>query len=85
MAIWFGFEYILTVFAIIEKIDKAAESKSHCTLLDKMGGCFHGIVSDTWVRLSGGKMRGKIVFDSVEKGSFEVDVNDILDLRFESK
>ena len=68
------------MFSIIDKIDKALETKVKCTLIDKTGKYFHGTVNDSWVRVSGGKMRGKVVFASVEKGEFEVDANDILDL-----
>jgi hypothetical protein len=76
-------QYAITafVFEIVEKIDKALETKVKCTLLDKMGGCFHGTLNDSWVRVSGGKLRGKIRFSSEEKGEFEIDANDILDLR----
>jgi hypothetical protein len=49
---------------IVEKIDKAVESKCRCTLMDKMGRYFHGTLTDSWVRLSGGKLRGKIKFTS---------------------
>jgi hypothetical protein len=68
------------MFSIVEKIDKALESKSKCTLIDKMGKYLHGTIVDSWVRVSGGKMRGKVVFLSDEKGSVEVDANDILDV-----
>lgn len=68
------------MFPILEKIDKALESKEKCTLVDKMGKYFHGTVSDSWIRLSGGKLRGKLQFLSEEKGPIEVDANDILDL-----
>lgn len=68
------------MFEIVDKIDKALETKRPCTLIDKMGGYFHGTVEDSWVRASGGKMRGKVRFESQEKGAIEVDVNDILDL-----
>ncbi len=68
------------MFALVEKIDKAAETKVKCTLIDKMGHYFHGSIADSWVRLSGGKMRGKVVFASEEKGQIEVDANDILDI-----
>lgn len=68
------------MFPIIEKIDKALESKARCTLIHKMGHYYHGILTDSWVRLSGGKMRGKVRFTSEEKGEIEVDANDILDL-----
>jgi hypothetical protein len=68
------------MFPILEKIDKALESKGKCTLVDKMGKYFHGTVSDSWIRLSGGKLRGKLQFLSEEKGPIEVDANDILDL-----
>ena len=68
------------MFPILEKIDKALESKGKCTLVDKMGKYFHGTVSDSWIRISGGKLRGKLQFLSEEKGSIEVDANDILDL-----
>jgi len=71
------------VFAIVEKIDKAFEEKLACTLIDKMGKYFHGSVVDSWVRVSGGKIRGKIRFQSEEKGEFEMDANDILDLLFQ--
>ena len=67
---------------IVEKIDKAVETKSRCTLIDKMGRYFHGTLTDSWVRISGGKLRGKIKFTSDEKGELEVDANDILDIRF---
>jgi hypothetical protein len=68
------------MFKIIDKIDKALESKQKCTLMDKGGRTLHGSVSESWVRMSGGKMRGKIRFVSEEKGEIEVDCNDILDL-----
>jgi len=68
------------MFPILEKIDKALESKGKCTLVDKMGKYFHGTVSDSWIRISGGKLRGKLQFLSEEKGPIEVDANDILDL-----
>lgn len=68
------------MFLIIEKIDKALESKEKCTLVDKMGHYFHGHLTDSWARVSGGKMRGKIVFASEEKGEIQIDVNDVLEL-----
>lgn len=68
------------MFGIVEKIDKALESKQKCTLIDKMGKYLHGVVEDSWVRLSGGKLRGKVRFASEEKGEVEVDANDILDI-----
>ena len=68
------------MFPIIEKIDKALESKVRCTLIHKMGHYYHGLLTDSWVRLSGGKIRGKIKFTSEEKGEIEVDGNDILDI-----
>ena len=68
------------MFPLMEKIDKALESKVKCTLIDKMGRHFHGVLTDSWASLSGGKMRGKITFNSEEKGEIEMDVNDILDL-----
>lgn len=68
------------MFPILEKIDKALESKQKCTLIDKMGKYFHGVVQDSWVRFSGGKLRGKVVFLSEEKGEIQVDANDILDV-----
>ena len=73
------------MFPILEKIDKALELKSQCTLVNKMGKYFHGTVSDSWIRLSGGKLRGKLQFQSEEKGLIEIDANDILDLLMESK
>lgn len=68
------------MFPILEKIDKALESKEKCTLMDKAGKYFHGTVTDSWIRISGGKLRGKLQFQSEEKGPIEVDANDILDL-----
>jgi hypothetical protein len=66
------------MFGIIDTIDKALETKAKCTLSDKMGRTLHGFVKDSWIRVSGAKMRGKLVFDSEEKGQVEVDANDIL-------
>ena len=68
------------MFPILDKIDKAVESKAKCTLIDKMGKYLHGIVTDSWIRFSGGKLRGKLVFESEEKGTLEIDANDILDI-----
>lgn len=68
------------MFGLTDKIDKALEEKSRVRLLDKMGRCFNGTVADSWVRVSGGKLRGKVVFSSDEKGDFEIDANDILDV-----
>ncbi len=68
------------MFAILNKIDQALEAKSKVTLIDKMGKYFHGVVSDSWARVSGGKIRGKVTFLSEEKGEMEIDANDILDI-----
>ncbi len=68
------------MFQIIDKIDKAVETKENCTLIHKMGQYYHGVISDSWVRLSGGKVRGKITMQSEEKGEIEIDGNDILDI-----
>lgn len=68
------------MFPIIDKIDKALESKAECTLIDKSGRYFHGVVVDSWIRISAAKLRGKLVFNSKEKGEIEMDANDILDL-----
>lgn len=73
------------MFPILDKIDKALESKVKCSLLDKAGRHFNGTLTDSWVRLSGGKLRGKIKFHSEEKGEFEMDAYDILDIRFEKE
>lgn len=73
------------MFPILEKIDKALESKGQWTLVDKMGKYFHGTVTDSWIRISGGKLRGKLQFQSEEKGPIEIDANDILDLLPEKK
>jgi len=69
------------MFGIVEKIDKAMETKTHCVLIDKMGQYLNGTLVDSWVRVSGGKLRGKVVFESSERGRVEVDANDILDIR----
>jgi hypothetical protein len=68
------------MFPILNKIDKALETKAKCTLIDKMGKYLHGKVTDSWIRFSGGKLRGKLVFESDETGSLEMDANDILDI-----
>lgn len=73
------------MFPILDKIDKGLESKVKCTLIDKMGRHFHGCFEDSWVRYSGGKLRGKVVFQSDEKGRVEVDANDILDILLPAK
>ncbi len=65
---------------LVDKIDKAVESQTNCTLIDKMGKYLHGKLVDSWVRVSGGKMRGKVRFLSDEKGEVEIDANDILDI-----
>jgi len=73
------------MFKLMEKLDRAYEGKLECTLIDKLGKYYHGKISDSWVRLSGGKMRGKLVFESHERGLVEprlveIDVNDIFDI-----
>lgn len=68
------------MFPILQKIDKATEDKTKQTLIDKTGRHLHGVIEDSWVRISGAKMRGKVVFASDEKGTIEIDANDILDL-----
>ncbi|MBM4304006.1 MAG: hypothetical protein FJ116_01855 [Deltaproteobacteria bacterium] len=68
------------MFPILNKIDKALETKAKCTLIDKMGKYLHGKVTDSWIRFSGGKLRGKLVFESDERGALEMDANDILDI-----
>ncbi|MBI1859415.1 MAG: hypothetical protein HYR96_00665 [Deltaproteobacteria bacterium] len=73
------------MYQIVEKIDKALEDKMRCRLVDKMGRYYHGVMIDSWVRLSGGKMRGKVKFQSDEKGEVEIDSNDILDILFDAK
>lgn len=72
------------MYPILQKIDRAVESKERCRLIDKMGKYYNGLVADSWVRLSGGKVRGKLVFESDEKGTMEMDANDILDILFET-
>ena len=71
------------MFPILTKIDQALEGKKRCRLIDKMGKYLNGTVTDSWVRLSGGKVRGKLVFQSEEKGAVEIDANDILDILFD--
>ncbi len=73
----------MPVYPVLNKIDQALESKKRCKLIDKMGKYLNGTVTDSWVRLSGGKIRGKIVFQSDEKGPVEIDANDVLDILFE--
>ncbi len=68
------------MFPLLEKIDKALESKGKHTLLNKNGKYFHGTVVESWIRISGGKLRGKLQFQSEEKGLIEMDANDVLDL-----
>lgn len=70
------------MFTILDKIDKALESKGKVTLVEKSGRHYHGILTDSWVRVSGAKLRGKVSFASEEKGDIEVDANDILDVVF---
>ena len=70
---------------IVEKIDKALEGKTRCTIIDKMGRHLHGIVTDSWIRISAGRLRGKLRFASDEKGEVEIDANDILDLLITSQ
>lgn len=70
---------------LVEKIDKANELKTPCTLIDKSGRYLNGTMIDSWVRLSGGKIRGRVRFQSQEKGEVEIDGNDILDIRFTNK
>lgn len=65
---------------LVEKIDKAVESKGKCTLIDKMGRYHRGIVTDSWIRVSGGKLRGKLRFQNEKQVEVELDANDILDL-----
>ncbi len=69
---------------ILEKIDKAVENQSACTLIDKMGKYHYGRILDSWARLSGGKIRGKIRFAS-ENQELEIDANDILDVRLDER
>lgn len=69
------------MYPILDKIDKALESKAKCTLIDKMGKFYHGVMNDSWVCISGGRLRGKVKFQSEEKGEVEIDANDILDVR----
>ena len=54
------------MFHLVEKIDKALEAKNKVTLIEKSGVYLHGVVADSWVRISGGKLRGKVVFASEE-------------------
>lgn len=68
------------MFPVLEKIDKALELKIKCTLIDKMGKYHHGVFTDSWVRISAGKLRGKVRFATEEKGEVEMDANDILDV-----
>lgn len=73
------------MYQIVEKIDKALESRARCRLVDKRGRYYHGTLVDSWVRLAGGKLRGRVVFSSDEKGEVEIDSNDILDILFDAK
>ncbi|MCB0403905.1 MAG: hypothetical protein KDD51_03915 [Bdellovibrionales bacterium] len=67
------------MFEILEKIDKAIESKSRVRLINKMGKYFRGAIVDSWARASSGRMRGKIQFQTDEK-VLDIDVNDIMDI-----
>lgn len=71
------------VFELVEKIDQFVESKKRVTLIHKMGFYYHGVLTDTWVRISGVKLRGKVKMESDEKGPIEIEATDILDLRSE--
>ena len=73
------------LYQLVEKIDQALENKGRCRLVVKTGRYYHGIMTDSWVRLSGGKLRGKVKFNSDEKGEVEIDSNDILDILFDAK
>ena len=73
------------MFQFVEKIDKALESKLRVRLVDKQGRFYHGVLTDSWVRYSGGKLRGKVKFNSDEKGEFEIDSNDILTILLDPK
>lgn len=73
------------MFAFMEKIEKAVGEKGRCTLVEKSGRHLHGTMTDHWVHYSAGKLRGKVVFLSDEKGEVQVDANDILDVRFEAR
>ena len=68
------------MFLIVDKIDRAVESKLKCTLIDKMGKYHEGVFTDSWVRVSGAKLRGKVRFQPEGKVEFELDANDILDV-----
>jgi hypothetical protein len=79
LRLW-GADRVMNEFILIDKIDKAVETKEKCTVIHKMGKYYHGVVHESWIRMSGGKMRGKIRFESEEKGEIEIDANDILEL-----
>ena len=68
------------MFPILEKIDIGITTKVRCTLMDKSGRHYHGVFEDSWIRISGGKLRGKAVFISEEKGRIEIEAYDILDI-----
>ncbi len=72
--------YKKKMFKILEKIDRALEDKKRYTLIDKSGRYYHGQLTDSWIRISSGKLRGKLRFLSDERGEIEVDGNDVLDL-----
>jgi len=73
------------MYSLVDKIDQALAGKLRCTLIDKGGRYHHGIFADSWVRISGGKVRGKVVFQSEEKGELEIDAHDILDVLLPSR
>jgi hypothetical protein len=73
------------MFPILDKIEQALASKQRCTLIDKAGRYYHGVFADSWVRISGGKVRGKVVFQSEEKGDVEIDGNHNLDVLLPSR
>jgi hypothetical protein len=68
------------MFNVVDKIDKAFETKAKCTLIDKMGKYRHGMIVDSWIRVSGGKLRGKLRFAPEGSAEVEIDANDILDV-----
>lgn len=68
------------MYNLIDKIDQGVATKTRHTLIEKSGRHHHGILVDSWIRISGGKLRGKLVFESEEKGRVEVDAHDILDV-----
>ena len=72
------------MWSFLETLDELEQSKKPVLIIDKGGDYKRGRIKEHYVRISAGKLRGKIILVKKEnKAEEEIDANDVLDIEEE--